>query len=86
MLLSYLFIIFDTWSNIQIIPQKVDKHKESWYLKYCDVYSLYGCIMLQKLPAHGFKWVENTSQFNKDLKKNKQKKKKINKVTKCFFL
>ena len=29
--------------------------------------------MLQKLPAHGFKWVENTSQFNKDLKKKKKK-------------
>ena len=40
--------------------------------------------MLQKLPAHGFKWVENTSQFNKDLKKKKQKTMKI--VTKCVFL
>ena len=40
--------------------------------------------MLQKLPAHGFKWVENTSQFNKDLKKNKKKTMKI--VTKCVFL
>ena len=41
--------------------------------------------MLQKLPAHGFKWVENTSQFNKDLKKNKQTK-KMKIVTKCVFL
>ena len=39
--------------------------------------------MLQKLPAHGFKWVENTSQFNKDFKK-KTKTMKI--VTKCVFL
>ena len=40
--------------------------------------------MLQKLPAHGFKWVENTSQFNKDLKKNKKNNEDSDKV--CFLV
>ena len=29
--------------------------------------------MSQKLPANGFKWVENTSQFNEDFMKNYNK-------------
>ena len=37
------------------------------YLKYLDANNLYRWAMSQKLPADGFKWVKNTSQFNKDL-------------------
>ena len=43
-----------------------DKNKESSYLKYCDVNNLHGCAMSQKLPVNGFKWDEETSQFNED--------------------
>ena len=43
-----------------------DKNKESPYLKFWDVNNLYGSVMSQKLSVDGFKWVENTSQFNKD--------------------
>ena len=47
-----------------------DKNKESWYLKYCDVNSLYGWAMSQKLPINQFEWIEETSQFSKDFIKN----------------
>ena len=43
-----------------------DKKKESSYLKYCDVNNLYGWEMSQKLLLDGFKWFEETSQFNED--------------------
>ena len=41
-----------------------DKDKES--LQYWNVNNLYGWAMLQKLPVNNFKWIEDTSQFNKD--------------------
>ena len=41
------------------------KNKESPYLEYWEVNSLYGWAMSQKFPVNGFKWVENTSQFMK---------------------
>ena len=41
-------------------------NKESWYLKFWDVNNVYKWAMSQKLSANGFKWVENTSQFNDD--------------------
>ena len=40
-----------------------DKNIESSYLMYLDANSLYGWAMSQKLPANGFKWVEELSQF-----------------------
>ena len=43
-----------------------DENKESSYLKYCDMNNLYGWAMSQKLPLNGFKWVEETPQFNED--------------------
>ena len=46
-----------------------DKNKESLYLKYWDVNDLCGWTMSQKLPVNGIKWVEETSEFNKDFKK-----------------
>ena len=47
-----------------------DKNIESSYLIYLDANNLYGWAMSQKLPIKGFKWVEDLSQFNKDLIKN----------------
>ena len=45
---------------------KINKNKESSYLKYWDVNNLYGWAIPQKLPVNDFKWVEETSQFNED--------------------
>ena len=42
-----------------------DKNKGS-YLTCWGGDILYGCAMPQKLPIGGFKWFENTSQFNED--------------------
>ena len=42
------------------------KNKELSYLKYWAENDFYGWAMSQKLPLGGFKWVEETSQFNKD--------------------
>ena len=47
-----------------------DEHKESSYLKYWDVNSLYGWAILQKLPVNKFEWIEGISQFNEDFMKN----------------
>ena len=43
-----------------------DKNKESLYLSYWNINNLYEWKMSQKLPLDGFKWVEETSQFNED--------------------
>ena len=43
-----------------------DENKESLNLKYWDINNLYGWAMSQKLPVNGFKWVENTCQFDED--------------------
>ena len=37
----------------------------SSFLMYLDANNLYGLAMSQKLPANGFKWVEELSKFNK---------------------
>ena len=47
-----------------------DKSKDSSYLKYWDANNLCGWEMSQKLPGNGFKWVEDTSQFNEDFIKS----------------
>ena len=47
-----------------------DISKELLYLKCLDVNNLYGWAMSQKLPVDGFKWVENKSQFHKDVIEN----------------
>ena len=41
-----------------------DKNKESSSLKDCDINDLHGWTMSQKLSLGGFKWVEETCQFN----------------------
>ena len=47
-----------------------DKNKESLHLKYWDVNNLYRWTMSRRLPSGGFKWVEETSQFNGDYLKS----------------
>ena len=42
-----------------------DKNKESSYLKYWNLNTLYGWAMSQKCTVNGFEWVKETSQFNK---------------------
>ena len=46
--------------------KKYNRNKKSSYLKYWDAKNLYGWTMSKKLPVNDFKWVEETSQFNKD--------------------
>ena len=47
-----------------------DKNGEPSYLKYLDVNDLYDWAMSQKLQINGFKWIEDTSQFNEDFIRN----------------
>ena len=47
-----------------------DKNKKSSDLKYWDVNNLYGGTVPQNLPEGGFKWVEETCQFNEDFLKS----------------
>ena len=47
-----------------------DKNKESSYLKYWAVNTLYGWAMSEKLPVNKFEWIEDTSQFNEDFIKS----------------
>ena len=46
------------------------KNKESSYLKYLGVNNLYGWTMLQKLQVNKFEQIEDTSQIDKNCKKN----------------
>ena len=45
-----------------------DENKESSYIQYLDVNSLYGWAMSQKLQVNGFKWVNN--EINEEFIKN----------------
>ena len=38
--------------------------KPSSYIQYLDANNLYGWAMSQKLPAHGFKWMNNCTKSN----------------------
>ena len=51
-----------------------DKNKESPYLQYWAVNTLYGWAMLQKLPVNNFEWIKYTFQFNEDFIKNYNEK------------
>ena len=47
-----------------------DGNKESSYLQYLDANNLYRFAMSKKLPADGFKWVDDLSIFTEDFIKN----------------
>ena len=47
-----------------------DKNEESSYIQYLDANNLYGWEMCQKLPVHGFKWIEDTSEINGEFTNN----------------
>ena len=47
-----------------------DENEESLYIQYLDVNNLHGWAMSQKLPANGFKWLEDTSRINGEFIKN----------------
>ena len=42
---------------------KIKNHLD---IVYIDANNLYGCAMSQKLPVHGFEWVEDLSDFIKN--------------------
>ena len=43
-----------------------DKNKELSYIQYYDVNNSYGWPMSQRLSVNYFKWIKDTSEFNKD--------------------
>ena len=47
-----------------------DKNRESSFLMYVDANNLCGYAMSKKLPADGFKWVDDLSIFTEDFIKN----------------
>ena len=51
-----------------------DKNKESSYLKYWNVNTLYGLSTTQKLPMNNFEWIKDTFKSNEDFIKNITKK------------
>ena len=50
--------------------KEYDKSKESSNLKYYDVNNWYGWKTSQKLHVSDFKWVKESSQFNRDFIQN----------------
>ena len=53
-----------------------DENKECSYIQYFDANNLYGWAMSQKVPANGFKWVENNEineEFIKHYNENNNK-------------
>ena len=49
------------------------KNKESSYLKYGNVNSLYGCAMSRKFTVNDFKWVEDIPESEESFVKNYNK-------------
>ena len=50
--------------------KKYDANQEASYLEYLDVNNLYGWLMSKKLPANGFEWIDDISNYNKHFVKN----------------
>ena len=47
-----------------------DKNKESSYIQYLGTNNLYGWAMSQKLPANGFKWINDVTEIDEKFIKN----------------
>ena len=50
-------------ANNKYMEDKYDENKKSKFLQYLDANNLYGWAMSQRLPTHGFKWVEDLRKF-----------------------
>ena len=51
-----------------------DETKPSTFIQYLDANNLYGYAMSQKLPTHGFKWIDvDVTKVKKLLKKKDTK-------------
>ena len=51
-----------------------DKSKPSTFIQYLDANNLYGWAMSQKLPTHGFQWIDvDKSKVLKLLEKKRYK-------------
>ena len=48
-------------ANNKYMKEKYDKNKELSHLLYLDANNLYGWVMSQTLPVHGFKWKKKHS-------------------------
>ena len=84
-MLTYLLIVekYIIGGICHVIHQFTDTHnkymkdfdpdKESYYLVYLDVNSLYGWAMSEALPLNYFQRNKNTFRFDKDLIKNYDK-------------
>ena len=59
-------MLFTSMWKLTTTAWKIDKSKESSYLKYLNVNNLYIWAIPQRLPVDGFERVEETSQFNED--------------------
>ncbi|XP_057302775.1 uncharacterized protein LOC130636942 [Hydractinia symbiolongicarpus] len=51
-------------ANNKYMADQYDPNEESSYLQYLDANNLYGYAMMEKLPAHGFKWISNVEIIN----------------------
>ena len=49
--------------------KNVNKNIPSSYLMYLDAKKLYGWEMFRKLPVDKFKWIDDLSTFNENIKK-----------------
>ena len=50
-----------------------NENKETSYLRYWGVKSLYDWVMSQKIPVNNFEGIKDGSQFNKDFIRNYNK-------------
>jgi hypothetical protein len=54
-------------ANNKYMVDLYDPGEMSSFLQYLDANNLYGWAMIQKLPTHGFQWVENVEVFTKEI-------------------
>ena len=68
--MEYVILYIDMLWQIINIMNHYHKNKESSNIIYGDYNNLYEETMSQKLPADGFKWVEDLSVIGEDFIKN----------------